>query len=307
MSTTKDEGSRTLIQRLDKKVSENLTTSTSSVAASLLGYRDIDIQYVNASSIKILAGSICRDVTSVTTMSTTVDITIDLTVSGAGGLDTGTEAIGWYYVYMISNTSGNVSGVMSAVDESTTGTITMPSGYTYKRQAPIAICNSISGATTDGDNTVYYSGTEAPAYSASIVPFIYNPKNNKMTYTGIYFDTIDFTTMTAVANTFIGTAKQDNLSLNVSKLSVASFVPPISKVFSFFGTPYTVNNGHSYRTYSGDGSGDVLFRRYFGTIMEAFMDVPIGDYKDIYFVRTNGVNAYLTACVMDYTVTKRIP
>jgi hypothetical protein len=57
--------------------------------------------------------------------------TVDMAASGAGGLDTGSEAANtWYYVWLIFNPSnGNAYGMFSASASSPT----MPSGYTKKR------------------------------------------------------------------------------------------------------------------------------------------------------------------------------
>jgi hypothetical protein len=59
------------------------------------------------------------------------NITVDITVSGANGLDTGSEAVStWYYVWAICNpTTGVVAGLLSVSSTSPT----MPSGYTKKR------------------------------------------------------------------------------------------------------------------------------------------------------------------------------
>ena len=54
---------------------------------------------------------------------------IDMTVSGAGGLDTGSEASNtWYYAWIIARADGTKSGVFSTSSSAPT----MPSGYTYK-------------------------------------------------------------------------------------------------------------------------------------------------------------------------------
>ena len=54
---------------------------------------------------------------------------VAITSSGAGGLDTGSEAADtWYYIWMISNGS-NTAAMLSLQ----TASPTMPSGYTYKR------------------------------------------------------------------------------------------------------------------------------------------------------------------------------
>lgn len=58
---------------------------------------------------------------------TGVNLTVDITASGANGLDTGTEANAWYYLWVISNGT-TVAGLISASAASPT----LPSGYTYK-------------------------------------------------------------------------------------------------------------------------------------------------------------------------------
>jgi hypothetical protein len=55
---------------------------------------------------------------------------IAITSAGAGGLDTGAEATGWYYIWIISDDDGStVAGMFSA----SSTTPTMPGGYTHKR------------------------------------------------------------------------------------------------------------------------------------------------------------------------------
>ncbi|HQJ93188.1 MAG TPA: hypothetical protein PLI71_09985 [Clostridia bacterium] len=65
------------------------------------------------------------------------DLTIDVTVSGANGLDTGSEAPNtWYAVYVIYNpTTGTIAGLLSAdtTPPSTANPPTLPSGYTVWR------------------------------------------------------------------------------------------------------------------------------------------------------------------------------
>jgi hypothetical protein len=69
------------------------------------------------------------------------DLTINIATLGPGGLDTGSITNNtWYYVYLIKNeSSGASSGIISATNEKVTGNITLPSGYTAKRQLPIAL------------------------------------------------------------------------------------------------------------------------------------------------------------------------
>ena len=61
-----------------------------------------------------------------------VNVAADITASGAGGLDTGSEAANaWYYVWVITNNSGtSTNGLLSASSTSPT----LPSGYTKKRR-----------------------------------------------------------------------------------------------------------------------------------------------------------------------------
>lgn len=82
--------------------------------------------------INILKGS-CRDSTGIHTIKTGVTKTVDITASGAGGLDTGSEASStWYAVYLIDDTSGtnNPAGILST----NTTTPTLPNGYNVFRR-----------------------------------------------------------------------------------------------------------------------------------------------------------------------------
>jgi hypothetical protein len=102
-------------------------------------------RYNSASSIVVLAGLKVKDSTGVYDIEVGSDITVSLASSGAAGLDTGSEASNtWYYVYLVMKTDGTVSAVLSTVNESVTGSITFPSGYTIKRQIPTAIRNDNS-------------------------------------------------------------------------------------------------------------------------------------------------------------------
>ena len=64
-----------------------------------------------------------------------------ISTSGAGGLDTGSEASNtWYYIWLIGKTDGTVSAMYSLSSSSPT----MPSGYTLKRILPFAVRNNAS-------------------------------------------------------------------------------------------------------------------------------------------------------------------
>jgi len=73
------------------------------------------IQMVNSSNALLLTTSYSK--------------TVDITVSGANGLDTGSEAIStWYHIWAIGKTDGTVNSLLSVSATAPT----MPSGYTYK-------------------------------------------------------------------------------------------------------------------------------------------------------------------------------
>lgn len=109
-------------------------------------YSDGDFEYISASSIKVLADSRFRSSDDTTDIVFSSDETMDLTVSGAGGLDTGSEAVStWYHIYAIYNPTTDTSKLLaSTVNEEVGGSITLPSGYTKKRQI-FVIRNNSSG------------------------------------------------------------------------------------------------------------------------------------------------------------------
>lgn len=70
-------------------------------------------------------------------------LTISGSSTGAGGLDTGTMAISWYYIYIIFNKSTRtISGLLSTqyADKPT-----LPSGYNYYRRVG-AVYNHVNGS-----------------------------------------------------------------------------------------------------------------------------------------------------------------
>jgi len=98
--------------------------------------------YSSATTVQVLSG-VCREDSNVAfIVYAGAPLTANITSSGAGGLDTGSEASNtWYYVYVIQNpTTGTVSVLISASPTSPT----MPSGYTRKRRIG-SFLNSSSG------------------------------------------------------------------------------------------------------------------------------------------------------------------
>jgi uncharacterized protein YdcH (DUF465 family) len=87
----------------------------------------------NAADIE-LAGSVVVTLASVWTV-------------GTPGLDAGSEANStWYYYYLIRRPDTGITSVIaSTVNESASGSITLPTNYTQKRQLPFAVRNEGSG------------------------------------------------------------------------------------------------------------------------------------------------------------------
>lgn len=105
-------------------------------------------EYTNSSTITINAGLILRNSADSADFDITSNITVSLGTSGAGGLDNGSEANStWYYVYLIGSSTAATanSAVFSTVNESNTGSITLPSGFDVKHQLPLAVRNDSSG------------------------------------------------------------------------------------------------------------------------------------------------------------------
>jgi len=103
------------------------------------------VKYTNASTVTLKAGLAARNGSY--TIQLASDQTLVLSTSGAGGLDTGSEANSThYYMYLIANDDfTSISAVFSTVNEAVSGSITLPSGYTKKAQLPPSVRNDASG------------------------------------------------------------------------------------------------------------------------------------------------------------------
>lgn len=139
------------------------------------------------------------------------DIVLDITASGLNGLDSGSEANNtWYYVYLIGKTDGTVGALLSTTNEADSGSITLPTGYTLKRQLPIAIRNDGSG---------------------DIIPF-YCPRQGEVRYQN----------QVTHNNGSIQTGGNNILSAGTAttatSVSASSFIPAISRygLFNHLGT-----------------------------------------------------------------------
>lgn len=157
--------------------------------------------YNNAASWIFPAGLYAMDSTNAVLMTLSGNITCSLATSGAAGLDTGAEASNThYYPYLIAKADGTTSVVWSVTNESVSGSITLPSGYVYKRQLKMSVRNDGSsniipsdilnwpyapfikymtpmsnhsgGATTAGTTNVLSAGTSAAYASVACSSFI---------------------------------------------------------------------------------------------------------------------------------------
>lgn len=92
----------------------------------------------------------------------TVSEAIDITASGAGGLDTGSEASStWYYIWVIAKDDNTIDGLLSASSSAPT----LPSGYTFKALVS-AVFNDSGSDFVDFKDTGrywYYSSWENSA------------------------------------------------------------------------------------------------------------------------------------------------
>lgn len=103
---------------------------------NLVGYR------ASASTYSLSADKVVlRNVSGTAAEFSSLSVLLDITSTGAGKLDTGTEAIStWYHIWGIGKTDGTVSAVFSTSSSAPT----LPSGYTYYGYLG-AIYNSSSG------------------------------------------------------------------------------------------------------------------------------------------------------------------
>lgn len=115
--------------------------SVGSPTSGLFNYRAP--AYLNTTSIT--AFPISATINGVI-VETTVNTTVNVATTGLNGLDTGapgTDDI--FYLYLVAQASGSGAGfLLSTVDESTAGSITLPGGYTLKKQLPFAVIRQAS-------------------------------------------------------------------------------------------------------------------------------------------------------------------
>lgn len=159
-------------------------------------------KYASTSTLTIPASYQCVSSYGGYLIKFTSSQTVDITASGANGLDTGSEANStWYYLWAIGSSKGDKhpKGLLSTSYTSPT----MPNGYDKKWFTRIAVKNNGSG---------------------NFIPFYtdnshLNPTHFYDVYTGLITGTVGET------NVLDGGS-----STTLGALSLASFVPPISKL-----------------------------------------------------------------------------
>lgn len=162
--------------------------------------------YNDAASWVFPAGLCAMNSTNAVLMTLSGNITCSLATSGAAGLDTGAEASNtYYYPYLIAKADGTATVVWSVTNESVSGSITLPSGYIYKRQLKMFVKN-------DGSSNIIKSSIgEGWPYRPRIA---YNVAHRGYGMTG-----------TAGTTEFLAAGT----STSFAAASAASFVPPISR------------------------------------------------------------------------------
>ena len=97
--------------------------------SALCPHAGLTLSSVSAATVDVDADElILTDASGNQKLVSSVNLTADITVSGAGGLDTGSEAGNtWYHIYAISTTAGVVNCVFSVSNSAPT----LPSGYTF--------------------------------------------------------------------------------------------------------------------------------------------------------------------------------
>jgi len=160
-------------------------------------YHDVRINYTDANTITVLADSRVRSSDDTTDIIFSANRTCVLNASGANGLDTGSEASNtWYYLYAIYNPTTLTSALLfSTVNETVTGSITLPSGFTKKRQLRFAVRNNAS---------------------SNIIPFRYYPRED-LTLFRDYETTTTYQILTTGASTTFATVASSSLIPEISR------------------------------------------------------------------------------------------
>ena len=122
------------IERALNGLRTNIVPGGPPIGPVLSLFRGGRMKFVNTNSVTLGSASVVQNLVPDSTASFTIEwpgaspVTADITVSGAGGLDTGVEAVStWYAVYVIADTNGvnPVDALLSLTPISPT----LPAGY----------------------------------------------------------------------------------------------------------------------------------------------------------------------------------
>ena len=128
--------------------------TTPAVRDSSLG---LVVTRTNVTTVNVVATQLILTTTGhIPAVVTDINKNVFITLSGAGGLDTGSEsADDWYYIYIIMKPDGTTFGLLS----NSPTTPTMPSGYTFK--ALVGAVRNDSGSNfidfTQGGSSVTFT------------------------------------------------------------------------------------------------------------------------------------------------------
>ena len=242
----------------------NAFGSTAAVIKLPSNYHDIKLTYLTAATFQIDAGSRVRSSDDSVDIVFSSNTTVNITTSGVNGLDTGSEAANtWYYLYAIYNPATLTSAlILSTVNESDTGSITLPSGYTKKRQLKFAVRND---ASSDFKNFEYFN-------------------NGKILYNSSSGDGI--ANWGSVTNT-LGAGLT---STSFVDLSAAAFIPAVSRLGIFTG--YSGGGDTLYLRKKGLGSNQVAVGTSGSTAVSTThygMEVPTDASQVIQYKKSSGI------------------
>lgn len=233
------------------------------------------VRYNAAPSVIIPTGLSLRSSDNTMDLNVTGDLTVSLAVAGANGLDTGAEASNtWYYLYVIGNpTTGATAGLWSVTNESVSGSVTLPAGYTKKRQLPFAARNDAS---------------------SNLIPFYIE---NWGMYPTVYWD-VNFPNSSTEA---VGETKilDNGAAAAFTSVSAASFVPPIARIAILMATQATSATISYFRAAGSSLTSGTTVRGYDEEVFPQFT-VPTSSAQAIEYKTTS---TRLDVCVKGFTVT----
>ena len=219
-------------------------------------------EYTSANVLTLRAGLRAVDDTSSNVIILPSDLTVSLATSGVNGLDTGTEAAStWYYVWLIRKTT---DGTVAALLSTSRTAPTLPTGYDQKTRLKIAVRNDAS---------------------SNILPFLISsgwPAAPEIIYTSHDYAATPYRVLT------------NGTSTTFAAISLASVIPPISRLAQMTITGVTFSPGGAYIRPTGSGLTNgriVSFRGNSSVMTEHASDIPTDSNQSIdYKVADYGLN-----------------